>query len=79
MTLDITAEVEIGRPPAEVGAYAMDPANDPTWIGGIREARLITPAPIDAGSRVALAAAKTSTQVVSRCFCRWRRLGQGNR
>ena len=53
MTIDITAEMSMERPPAEVAAYAMDPANDPAWIGGIREARLLTPAPIGKGSRVA--------------------------
>lgn len=53
MTIDITAEIVIERVPEEVGAFAMDPAHDPEWIGGIREARLITPPPLTVGSRVA--------------------------
>ena len=53
MGIAIEAGVTIGRWKEEVAAYAMDPANDPTWIGGIREVRLLTPPPLAAGSRVA--------------------------
>ena len=53
MNIDITAEVHVRRPPAEVAAYMTDPANDPEWIGGVREARLEGPPPVRAGSRVA--------------------------
>ena len=53
MRIDVTAEVEIRRPRAEVAAYMTDPANDPTWIGGVREVRMETPPPLRAGSRVA--------------------------
>jgi uncharacterized membrane protein len=50
---DVTAEVTIRRPRAEVAAYMTDPANDPAWIGGVREVRMETPPPLGAGSRVA--------------------------
>ena len=53
MSIDVTAEVAIRRPRAEVAAYMIDPAHDPTWIGGIREVRMETPPPVRTGSRVA--------------------------
>jgi uncharacterized membrane protein len=53
VNVDITARVEIRRPRAEVAAYMTDPANDPAWIGGVREVRVQTPPPLHAGSRVA--------------------------
>jgi hypothetical protein len=39
MSIDVTAEVQVRRPRDEVAAYMSDPANDPEWIGGLREAR----------------------------------------
>jgi carbon monoxide dehydrogenase subunit G len=57
MRIDVTAQVEVGRPRAEVAAFMTDPANDPAWIGGVREVRLETPPPLRAGSRVARVAA----------------------
>ena len=53
MRIDITAEVRVGRPPGAVAAYMTDPANDPEWIGGVREAHLQGDPPIAVGSRVA--------------------------
>jgi len=53
MSIDITAEVAIRRPLDEVAAYMIDPAHDPTWIGGVREVRMETPPPLGPGSRVA--------------------------
>jgi hypothetical protein len=53
MSIDITAEVAIRRPVADVAAYMIDPANDPSWIGGVREVRMETPPPLGPGSRVA--------------------------
>jgi hypothetical protein len=55
--IDITAEVRVARAPGEVAAYMTDPAHDPEWIGGVREARLEGPPPLGAGSRVARVAA----------------------
>jgi uncharacterized membrane protein len=51
--IDVTAEVAIHRPRAQVAAYMIDPAHDPEWIGGVREVRMETPPPLRAGSRVA--------------------------
>jgi hypothetical protein len=53
MTMDVTAEVRVRRPRDEVAAYVFEPANDPEWIGGVGEARLLGEPPIGAGSRVA--------------------------
>ena len=52
MSIDITAEVHVDRDPAAVAAYMTDPANDPEWIGGLREATLLGDPPLTVGSRV---------------------------
>ena len=52
MPVDVTATGVIGRPREEVAAYLRDPANDTSWIGGVRSARLLTPAPVALGSQV---------------------------
>jgi hypothetical protein len=52
MSLDVTAEVHVDREPAAVAAYMTDPGNDPEWIGGLREARLLGAPPVAVGSRV---------------------------
>jgi hypothetical protein len=52
MSVDISARVHIARDPAAVAAYMTDPANDPRWIGGLREAELLGEPPIAVGSRV---------------------------
>jgi uncharacterized membrane protein len=52
MPIDVTATATIGRPREEVAAYLQDSANDTTWIGGLRSARLLTPGPVAVGSRV---------------------------
>ena len=53
MALDITAERFIRREQATVAAFALDPANDPAWIGGIKTVRLLGEPPLRQGSRVA--------------------------
>jgi len=52
MTVDTTARLRINRPQAEVANFLRNPDNDPTWIGGIQTARLLTPAPVGVGSQV---------------------------
>jgi uncharacterized membrane protein len=52
MPVDVTATTMIDRPREEVAAYLRDPANDISWIGGLRSARLLTPAPVAVGSQV---------------------------
>jgi uncharacterized membrane protein len=53
MSIDVTAEVHVRRPRDQVAAYMSDPANDPEWIGGLREARVLGEGPLGEGSRVA--------------------------
>ncbi|MGH2754881.1 MAG: SRPBCC family protein [Actinomycetota bacterium] len=52
MGIDVRAETEIARSPADVAAFAMEAENDTRWIGGIREARRLTPGPTAIGTRV---------------------------
>jgi hypothetical protein len=52
VSVDITARVHVDREPAAVAAYMTDPANDPEWIGGLREAELLGDPPVAVGSRV---------------------------
>ena len=52
MAIDVRAETEIERVPAEVAAFAMEAGNDPRWIGGISTARRLTPPPTGIGTRV---------------------------
>ena len=52
MAIDTQAVTVVGRPREEVAAYLRDPANDPSWIGGLRSARLVTDPPVGVGSRV---------------------------
>jgi uncharacterized membrane protein len=42
----------IARPRADVAGYMFDWRNDPEWIGGISEARLVTDGDFGVGSRV---------------------------
>jgi len=52
MTVDTTARLRINRPHADVADFMRNPDNDPTWIGGIQTARLLTPEPVGVGSHV---------------------------
>ncbi len=36
----------------EVTAYVMDPENDPVWISGIEQARMLTEPPLGSGTQV---------------------------
>lgn len=52
MSLDVVAREQIGRPPEVVAAYEFEPANDPTWIGGVRTSERLSDGPFGVGSRV---------------------------
>jgi Polyketide cyclase / dehydrase and lipid transport len=52
MSVDIIARVHVDREPGVVAAYMTDPANDPEWIGGLREAELLDGDGVAVGSRV---------------------------
>ena len=48
----MSREYRIAVPREAVAAYAMDPLNDPDWIGGIKRVRVLTDGPIGVGTRV---------------------------
>jgi uncharacterized membrane protein len=52
VSIDVVAEVRVDRPREQVAAYMTDPVNDPRWIGGLREARLLGDPPLSEGARV---------------------------
>ncbi|MBI4261680.1 MAG: SRPBCC family protein [Actinobacteria bacterium] len=52
MRMDVTADLVIARPRAEVAAYVIDPGHDPAWIGGISQAEVLTEPPVRVGTRV---------------------------
>jgi uncharacterized membrane protein len=52
MPLDVTTEIIIDRPSAEVAAYAGDPTNAPAWYANIKSIEWQTPPPLQVGSRL---------------------------
>lgn len=49
---DVYAEQFVTAPPANVAATMLCAGSDAAWVGGVREARLVTPEPFGVGSRV---------------------------
>jgi uncharacterized membrane protein len=56
MPVDVTTEIVIDRPRAEVAEYAADPSNAPEWYENIESVRWETPPPAAVGSRIAFVA-----------------------
>jgi uncharacterized protein YndB with AHSA1/START domain len=56
MPVDVTTEIEIDRPRAEVAAYATEPDNATAWYANIERVDRQTPKPLAVGSRVAFVA-----------------------
>jgi Polyketide cyclase / dehydrase and lipid transport len=52
MSVDVTVEQQIARPPDAVAGFAMDPANDRRWIGALTDVRVISDGPVGPGTRV---------------------------
>ena len=52
MAIDVTAQLLINKPKDEVASYATNPQNDPIWVSGIVESKLLTEPPIAEGTRV---------------------------
>jgi uncharacterized membrane protein len=52
MPLNVTTEIIIDRPSAEVAAYAGDPTNAPEWYANIKSIEWQTPPPLQVGSRL---------------------------
>ena len=53
MSIDVTAEIKIGRARGDVAVYATDASNDPLWIGGVVESGVLSDGPVRQGTRVA--------------------------
>jgi hypothetical protein len=56
MNVDVTTEIDINRPRAEVADFAADPDNVTIWYEDIKAVRWETPRPVQVGSRVAFEA-----------------------
>jgi uncharacterized membrane protein len=52
VAVDVRTEIIIGRPCAEVAAYASDPSHAPEWYANIDSVAWPTPAPVQLGSRM---------------------------
>ncbi len=56
MAVDVEVETTIGRPVAEVAAYAADPSHAPEWYANIDSIEWETEPPVQVGSRMAFVA-----------------------
>jgi uncharacterized membrane protein len=52
VAIDVRVDTVIGRPRADVARYAMAPENEPIWISGISQSKLLTDPPVRVGTQV---------------------------
>lgn len=63
MPIDVKAEVLINAPREKVADYATEPENDPVWVSGISQARLLTQRPVGQGAQVERVASFMSKRI----------------
>ena len=56
MHVDVTSELAVEVPVAEVAAFAANPSNVPIWYTNISSVQWLTPEPVELGSKVAFVA-----------------------
>jgi hypothetical protein len=56
MSVDVTTQVDIDRPRAEVASFASDPDNAVAWYENIKAVEWESPRPVGVGSRIAFVA-----------------------
>lgn len=56
MPVDVTTETVISRPIADVWRYAADPTTAPQWYANIDRVEIVTPGPVEVGSRMLFSA-----------------------
>jgi uncharacterized membrane protein len=52
MSVDVTVEQQIERPPEQVAEFAMNPDNDRRWIGALKSVTKLTDGPAGVGTQV---------------------------
>jgi uncharacterized membrane protein len=52
MSVDVTVQRTIERPREDVARFAMDPANDTSWITALKSVRTLTDGPVGPGTQV---------------------------
>ena len=60
MAVDVVTATVIGRPRAEVAAFAADPDNATRWYENIKSVRWETDPPLEVGSRITLRRKRSS-------------------